>query len=366
MEGQVAQSAAAATSGEPPFNKDFPRMERPLIIAGAPGSPYTRKVISAARYCHVPYRFLSELSVTDKLPQPRVKLWPTCYFPDTEELVPETDSTPLLRKLQTFAPDRKFVPTDPRLALIDALIEDYADEWMTKTIFHYRWTHRTDIAKSTRILPLWFEFPLSDDALREAGEAFAQRQIGRLGLVGCNPITAPTLEESYERLVVCLARCFTDSPFMFGTRPSPADFGLYGQLSQAAMFDPSTRAIVDELAPRVTAWTIAMEDLTGVEGGDWMAFDDLPAPIHDLLREIGDTYAVFLLANEAAIDAGEEFVRTTISGRAWEQPAFRYQKKCLAVLRRLYAALSVADRAAVNGLLRGTGCMKLFNDSVAV
>jgi hypothetical protein len=50
-------------------------------------------------------------------------------------------------------PGPSVIPHDPALALIDALIEDYADEWLTKAMFHYRWSYPADIAKAGRAPP---------------------------------------------------------------------------------------------------------------------------------------------------------------------------------------------------------------------
>ena len=50
--------------------------------------------------------------------------------------------------------DRSVVPSDPALAFIDMLIEDFGDEWVTKMMYHYRWAYDPDIAKAGKLLPL--------------------------------------------------------------------------------------------------------------------------------------------------------------------------------------------------------------------
>lgn len=340
-----------------------PSLSQRLIITGPPGSPYTRKVIAAARYCGLPYRLISDLSVIATLPQPKIRLWPVCYFPvEDGPLVPEIDSTPLLRKFDKLAPHRRLSPVDPRLTLIDALIEDFADEWLTKPMYHYRWTYEADILKARQILPNWFENPLTDEALRAAGDAFAERQIGRLGIVGSNSITAAAIESSFVRIITCLEQCLTRAPFILGTRPGPADYGLYGQLTQAALFDPTPRDFIERNAPRLLAWTIAMEDLSGLEDGEWTTFENLPETVHALLNQIGQTHVRLLIANEEAIGRGQKTLCTTIAGGPWEQPVFPYHLKCLTALRALYGSLSISDKASIEPLLRETGCMPLFEN----
>ena len=71
-------------------------MSDPLALSGAPGSPYTRKMLAVLRYRRIPYRFLMSGSAAQAaMPQPKVQLLPTFYLPDeTGTLQAVTDSTP--------------------------------------------------------------------------------------------------------------------------------------------------------------------------------------------------------------------------------------------------------------------------------
>lgn len=69
----------------------------------------------------------------------------------------------------------------------------------------------------------------------------------------------------------------------------------------------------------------------------------------------GRVYAPAQLANAAAVQAGEENWECQIDGATWTQPTFPYQAKCLRWTNERYQALSEADRARVDGLIRGTG-----------
>ncbi len=55
----------------------------PLRFMGAPGSPYTRKMLSLLRFRHIPYQLLiGDQSVQIGLPKPKVSLLPTFYLPN--------------------------------------------------------------------------------------------------------------------------------------------------------------------------------------------------------------------------------------------------------------------------------------------
>jgi Leu/Phe-tRNA-protein transferase len=82
--------------------------------------------------------------------------------------------------------------------------------------------------------------------------------------------------------------------------------------------------------------------------------------LRPLLAEIGATYVPFMLANEAALAAGEGDVVCEILGREYRQGAFPYQGKTISWIREAHDALADADRAWVDGVLAGTGCEVLF------
>jgi glutathione S-transferase len=339
-------------------------MAEPLALSGAPGSPYTRKMLSVLRYRRIAYRFLPPSGPALKgLPQPRVALLPTFYLPgETGELQAITDSTPLIRRLERDYKGRSIVPTDPALAFLDELIEDYADEWLTKAMFHYRWSYAPDIAKGAAILPCWRGFTIPDEELRTRGAFTAERQIGRLRYVGSNAVTGPVIEASYRRFLAAFEAHLTHLPYLLGERPSACDFAVFGQLSQLAGFDPTPMALTLELAPRVTAWVGLMEDQSGVEPRDngWISLTEAPETLRAVLSEIGRVYPPVMLANAAAVAAGAEEVRTEVDGQVWTQQPFPYQAKCLGWLRQSRTDLPAQARDEVDAMLAPAGLAGLF------
>ena len=332
----------------------------PISLMGAPGSPYTRKMLSVLRYRRIPYRFLSSSdAMRAGMPTPKVQLLPTFYFPGADG-TPEAvvDSSPIIRRLEREHAERSLIPADPGLAFLNDLIEDYADEWLTKAMFHYRWTYDDDIAKASTILPLWRGYSISDEALAARATMVGERQIGRLFVVGSNPETGPVIEASYKRFLAAFEAHLSSSAFVLGGRPSSCDFALFGQLTQLALFDPTPAALTLATAPRVYAWVGLMEDLSGFEPPDegWVSIDAPPKTLTALLAEIGRVYPPVMLANARAVASGAREVQAVVDGRPWRQPPFPYQAKCLQWLREGYAALPPASRRKVDPVLEASGC----------
>ena len=339
-------------------------LETPLLLSGAPGSPYTRKMLAVLRYRHIPYRFLlTGHDFPKELPAPKVALLPTFYLKeDGGAYQAAVDSTPLIRRFEQAFSGRAVVPSDPVIEFIDYLLEDYADEWLTKAMFHYRWYHEDDISRAAAILPRWRGISAPEEQMVKMGEIFADRQISRLYVVGSNDTTAPVIEASYLRYLEAMKKVLETQPFLMGRRPGGSDFGVYGQLTQLTHFDPTPMEETFRHAPRVFAWVDLVEDLSGLEpsDGDWMKRDAIPDSIRTLLKEVGRVYVPALLANAKALMAGADKVETEIDGKPWVQQPFPYQGKCLQWLKEKHAALTPADRKAVDAVLAGTGCEKLF------
>ena len=335
-----------------------------LKIIGAVGSPYSRKLRAILRYRRIPHVWIQQGSPESAgLPAPRVALLPTVVMAGPDgQLEAKVDSTPLVREFEIAYQGRSVVPTDAATAFLDALLEDYADEWLTKAMFHYRWAYQPDIAKAAAILPRWFATDQPEEQVLRAGQAFSSRQIERLWVVGSNETTTPVIEDSYRRLLVLLDARLTESRFLFGARPAVSDFAMYGQLTQLVGFDPTPSAVALETTPRVAAWVDLVDDLSGVEPAEtWSSAESLPASLAALFAEVGRVYVPFLLANASALESGAERVECEIDGRRWEQKPFPYQGRCLAALRESYGALGADARACVDRALADTGCGRLFD-----
>jgi glutathione S-transferase len=339
--------------------------KQPLRVVGAPGSPYTRKLRAVLRYRRIPHEFVLRNSREDHdVPAVPVALIPVLVFPAEGAEPPQAmlDTTFQIRRLEEQYAERSVIHPDPALAFLDALLEDYGDEWLTKAMFHYRWAYAADVHKAGAILPLWSRTNLPSEALAKFSRTISERQVSRLWVVGSNETTGPVIEASYRRLLRAFDAHLEQQPFLMGARPGSADFGFYGQLTQLALFDPTPMAVTLEEAPRVYAWTERMEDLSGAEAleDDWFTRETLPDTLRALLAEVGRVYAPFLMANAAALEAGAEQVECEIDGQKWVQKPFPYQGKCLRWLREQYAALAAPDRDFVDEVLAGSGCEVLF------
>jgi glutathione S-transferase len=339
-----------------------------LRLIGGTASPYTRKMVALLRYRRIPYSitwgdpaaFLDAMGV-DK---PRPTFHPTFLFQGADGRVqPTCDSSPIIRRLEAMYPGRSVLPTDPALAFMDYLIEDFGDEWCTKFMFHYRWYPAQDADNAGTLLPLGMDVTLPAATLATFKQIFTERQVGRLYVVGSNDTTAPVIDASYRRYLAAMEAHLAQLPFMLGRRPGAGDFAMFGQLTQLVGFDPTPRAITHEISPRTVAWVDRMEDQCGLEpqDSDWARLEDIPATLQDLLSEIGRVYVPALLANARAIAAGEKTWEARIDGAHWTQQSFPYQAKCLKWINEQYHALGAPDRARVDAALAGTGCEALFS-----
>ena len=342
-------------------------LPNPLIILGGVGSPYTRKMLSYLRFKQIPHKMIwGDPSVyLDKhgIEKPKPGLLPTFVLPDDDgNLKAVTDSTPLIRRIDTEVSNRSSIPSDPALAFINYLLEDFADEWGTKYMFHYRWHDQKDANNAGTILPLQTLGMLPDEMLNNVKEMISKRQIDRLWVVGSNNDTAPIIDASLKRLLNILEKHLASSSYLISKRPASCDFALYGQLSQLVNFDPTPREICHQVSLRTVAWVGLIEDQSGieVEEDQWGTVESLPTTVKDLLTEIGKGYVPAQLANAKAIENGDKEWETEIDGCAWKQKSFPYQAKSLKWVNEEYNLLSEDNKKKINNLFDGTGCERLI------
>ena len=330
-------------------------------LVGGTGSPYTQKMVALLRYRRIPYTVTwgqpETMCEAMGVETPKPSFMPTFFFEKGGEVTAHCDSTPIIRRLEAEHTGRSVLPEDPALAFIDYLIEDFADEWCTKYMFHYRWHFEADADNAGTKLPLSMDVSMPKKQFQQFKDTISQRQIERLWVVGSNEETAPIIDKSYRRFLAAMESHLANQPFMLGQRPGAGDFGLFGQFSQLVGFDPTSREIAHDVSPRTVGWVDKMPDGSGLmpEASDWIAVEDQPASLAGLLSEIGRVYTPAQLANANAVMAQDKTWETEIDGAAWHQRTFPYQAKCLQWTRDHYGQLSATDRARVDALIAGSG-----------
>ncbi len=320
-------------------------------------SPYSVKVRAYFRFKGLAHEWIVRSAHTEEEFQKHAKLplIPLVVTPSGEAL---QDSTPIIEALEAQFSEPSIVPEDPRLAFLSALIEEYADEWVNKPMFHYRWQYPADAEAAAAKLAATM-MPDADPATAIA--MIRDRMVRRLSFVGSSDATREVIEGSYTRLLELLENLLRDRPYLFGKRPSLADFGLFGQLYECST-DPTPGALLRQKAPSVLAWIERMQS-PRVEGA-WESFSVLAPALVPLLRdEIGTTFVPWTVANEQALRAGNNEFEVEILGQRFVQAPQKYHAKSLNVLRQRFARPPQAPDLLE--LLERTSCLGFLQTSAS-
>lgn len=323
-------------------------MNAPFRLYGAELSPYSVKLRSYLRYKDLPFEWLQRSQVRQEELARYAKQPLIPVLVDAEDNALQ-DSTLIIEALEREFPEPSITPPETSLAFVAALLEDYADEWLNKAMFHYRWTYPDDQeGAARRIVEMIYEGAEAPEGIEESVRT---RMVARLHHVGSSTETAPVIEGSFARVVVVLDKLVWSRPYLLGGRPSLADFGLAGQLRQL-LSDPTPRAILKAQAPNLVRWIERME--TPENAGDFVSFDFVRGELADLLREeVAGAYLAWMAANAQAVDDDASGVSVEITGRLFTQKPQRFAAKAFAELKRKRAA---ADDEALSALLLETGC----------
>jgi glutathione S-transferase len=324
-------------------------MTAPFRLYGAELSPYSVKVRSYLRYKQIPFEWLQRSAARQEEFAQYAKLPLVPVLVDADENAMQ-DSTPMIEALEAQFAEPSVTPDEPALAFVAALLEDYADEWLNKAMFHYRWTYPDDQESAAkRIVEMIFEGAEAPEGIEDSVRT---RMVGRLHHVGSSAEAAPIIEGSFTRVIALLERMLGARDYLFGGRPSMADFGLAAQLAQL-LSDPTPGAMLKAQAPSVVRWIERMENPSA--DGAFVALEAVRDDLVELLRsELAGAYLLWMSANADAVADDAPGVSVEIAGHTFTQKPQRYAAKAFAEIRRK-RALAAGD-AALAALLEESGC----------
>ena len=326
-------------------------MSQPYRLFGVELSPYSLKVRAYFRYKNIPHEWIArdstnqeEFSRYAKLP-----LVPLVVTPDGKGM---QDSTPILEHFEGLQPEPSIHPSDPTLAFLSALIEEYGDEWGNKQMFHYRWTYAPDQKSTAERIARLTRPGLSEAEYAAATEQIRTRMVPRLSFVGSSEQTREHIESSFDRLLSLLEPHLSQRMYLFGGRPTFGDFGLAAQLHQCST-DPSAGTMMRAVAPNVLSWAVQMLDPKAE--GTLETWDDLAPTLKPVLQEIGQTFLPWTAANAQALAAGQETFSVMLRSTEYSQGTQKYHARSFRVLRERYA--KVEEKAALDSILEEAGCL---------
>ncbi|MEM7020301.1 MAG: glutathione S-transferase family protein [Pseudomonadota bacterium] len=203
------------------------------------------------------------------------------------------DTTPLMMLLDSRFPDRRMFPDGP-LGVLVHVVEEYFDEWIARTMVHYRWHYQESA-----------EFA----SIRMAnGVAEAAERVRNWGPRACratgteSEVQQRAAEEEYVRILEAAEKQLSETPYLLGDRPTAVDCIVLGGLRAHTYMDPTPKKVTANY-PKVIEWTENGADRWD-GNGELAPFPDSTPFAQFVLKEMVSTYQPYVMGNQIAQEAG--------------------------------------------------------------
>jgi len=272
------------------------------------------------------------------------------------------DSTAMIEWFEQHYRVASVLPDDPPGAFYCRLLEDYADEGLWRPALYFRWAFAKDAELySRRFTEDFLSYPLTPAAILRISVRDRQRRVYLRG-EGITPENRRDVERHYTDELADLEAILRRRPFLFGDRPSLADFGYFASMFRHFGIDPTPSRIMRNSAPAVYEWVARMWNSRAAKLGGlaWdTGADGLPDGLEPLLARAARRYLPSLHANARAVAAGRSQYSTTLDGKTYARlRAVPFQAWRRSVLQRELARLAPHAAASVRATLARTGCLE--------
>ncbi len=332
----------------------MPPRENPFRLHGVMQSYFTRKMTGYFEYKGIPYvlrRFAGTSPQAEAAGFPGAM--PTAETPEGEFM---WDSTAMIHHLELRFPEPAVLPRDPVQRFLSYVIEDAADEWYYRTAVGSRWcfaeNHTVGGWELARDLSL--RVPASGDQAYAMVAAHVRSTLRPLGVTPEN--VQLWIDEVLRPWMRVLGGHLGDTrPFLFGARPSLADFGLFGGNAAHFVNDPLCRRWTDEDAPSVVRHTHRLIEPEDEAFGDWESPAETPASLIAVLRELGRMYLPWV--SRACADGAADLAFS--DGTRVRIEATDFLREARGVMLARYVA---ARDARLDAVLERAGVLRHFAD----
>ena len=316
---------------------------QPYRLHGMMQSYFTRKMTGYLDYKGIPYVLLRFYGFS---PEAEAAGFPggvpAMQTPDGEFM---WDSTAMIHHLELRFGERAVLPADPVQRFLGYVIEDAVDEWFYRTAVGSRWSFEENHAvggwELARDFTVKTQIPC--EQAYAATAAHVRSTLGPLGVTAENvQLWVDDVLRPWMRL---LGAHLTDRRYLFGARPSLADFGLFGGNAAHFVNDPLCRRWTDEDAPALVRHTHCLLEPYAETFGDWDDPTDVPETMIALLRELARAYLPWV--SRACRDGAADVIFA--SGARVRVAATDFLREARGVLLARYAAARDARLDAVLG-----------------
>lgn len=349
--------------------------ENPHRLIGAEVSYYTAKVRAYLRYKKIPFvEVLATREVYRDVIVPRtgVRFIPVLVSSDD---VAVQDSRAIVDFLEERYPSPSIVG-GPVQELVALLFELYGDQWLLLPAMHYRWNVPENRAFAIAEFGRLSVPEASTEEQLAVGEKLSVPFAGALPILGVHAATVAAIEQSYHGFLAELDAHLAQHPRILGSRPSVADFSLFGPLYAHLYRDPASGRLMKERAPRVARWVESLRDAESGEG-EFLAADEIAATLTPLLARLFEEFGPVLADTIRLTMSFEPEPKDAALPRALGTHTFqlgdataeravnpfnvwRWQR-----VHDHYRGLSGAERHAADALIQRIGARSLFDMPLA-
>ena len=356
------------------------------IMYGSPVSLFTGKLRSYMRKKGIPYR-----ERLTSHPDFATKIFPVVgrmVIPVLEAANGDIlqDTCEIMDALERRHEGVSIYPITPQQRLVAHIIELFGTEGLIKPAMHYRWNFDAENDHFISLEFGRFMNPQAEDAeAKDLAKLPKSMMSGLVKVLGVTEATIPTVEAGYEALLAALDAHFLKYPYLFGGRPTVADFSLYAPLYAHLARDPAPAMLMKQKANRVWRWVerMTVPDCDMPEfpdmAEDLLANDEIPETLMAVLKVIAEDYLPeyeglvnfmngYLVENK--VDEGAPLLPDTskrslgffnckLRGQEFSLVARNYSLWLAQRIHTVYDNLSETDKSTANALLKTTGLTAL-------